>query len=529
MMKYMKQINIPALPAFGETEFFENRENERSAVVMIPHADSHAFSEYCRLFESCGWEQKEDRRTDTHLYASYTDGENALFINYFPTVRELSVVTETGCGYFSYSDRPQSTAASAEITQLELEDFGMSYVIRLSDGRFIVIDGGRDFVPDRNRLYGCLKDQSVHEKPIIAAWILTHPHPDHFHLFVGFMEDHADDVVIEKFIFNFPECTDLAHYPSLADKDPRFDYDNSAPIFIPKMLEQMKKTGAPVYTAHTGQIYPIGDAVCEVLASMDDTIHSSNNINASSLVIRMELAGQVILWAADAPFSVSKLPEKYAGYLKADILQVPHHGFQSGTAESEIRSYKLIGPKVCLLPVSDYNAYTIFCTHKESTRFLMTKAGIGELITGTPTRTISLPYTPPPYAARELECSYLSGLDRCGATAWIFTELNTAVADDFRFTILNTTTFKTTVWIELFFEDPARNIRFIKTEVPGNAMRRISVTGDSVVPDALHFNWLSLKAQGIPENAPFAARFTCESPIVVSHRTHQASYHSPNR
>lgn len=525
----MRKINIPAIPAFGETDFFQNRENERSTVVMIPHADSAAFSEYCRLLEACGWVRKEDRRTDMHLYASYTDGENAFFLNYFSAVRELSIVTETHCGYFSYSDRPQNTAATAQITQLELEDFGMSYVIRISDGRFIVIDGGRDFMPDRSRLYRCLKEQSVHEKPIIAAWILTHPHPDHFHLFVGFMEDHAEDVVIEKFIFNFPECTDFAHYPSLADRDSRFDYDNSAPIFIPRMLKQMEKTGAPVYTAHTGQTYRIGDAVCEILACMDDTIHLSNNINASSLVIRMELAGQVILWAADAPFSISKLPEKYADKLKADILQVPHHGFQSGTAESEIRSYKLIRPKVCLLPVSDYNAYTVFCTYRESTRFLMTKAGIDELITGTPTRTISLPYTPPPYAGRELERSYLAGLDRCGATAWIFTELDTAVADDFRFTILNTTTFKTTVWIELFFEDPARNVRFIKTEVPGNAMRTISIAGDSVVPDALHFNWLSLKVQGIPQNAPFSARFTCEVPIVVSHQTHRASYHAPNR
>ena len=522
----MKKINIPA---FGETEYFESRENAHSTVVTFPHADSSAFSEYCKLFGSCGWERKEYRRTDTHLYAAYSDGENALFLNYFSAVRELSVVMETDCGYFSYSDRPRSTAATPEITQLELEDFGMSYAVRLSDGRFLVIDGGRDFVTDRQRLYRHLKDRSVHEKPVIAAWILTHPHPDHFHLFVGFLEDHADDVVLEKCIFNFPECGDFAHYPALADKDARFDYDNSAPVFIPKMQEQINRAGASVYTAHTGQIYPIGDAVCEILASMDDTIHLSNNINAASLVIRMELAGQVILWAADAPFSISKLPEKYGDYLQADILQVPHHGFQSGSAESEIRSYKLIRPKVCLLPVSDYNAYTIFCTYKESTRFLMTKAGIGELITGTPTRTIPLPYTPPPYAVKELERKYLSGLDRCGATAWIFTELHTEVAEDFRFTLLNTTTFKTTVWIELFFEDPARNVRFIKTEVPGNAMRKISIAGDCVDPDALHFNWLSLKVQGIPENASFSARFTCDVPIVVSHQTHRAAYYSPNR
>lgn len=522
----MKNIHIPA---FGETEFFENRENENSIAVAIPNADLQAFSKYCKLLDECGFERKEERQTDTHLYAAYADGENALFLNCFNATNELYIVKEEHCRYFSYSDRMQSTVTTAEITQSELEDFGMSYVVRISDGRFIIFDGGRNFETDRDRLYRCLKERSVHEKPRIAAWILTHPHPDHFHLFVGFMDRYADDVVIEKFLFNFPVCTDFTHYPSLADTDSRFDYDTSAPAYIPRMLAHMEKTGAPIFTAHTGQTYRIGDAVCEILACMDDTIHLSGNINAISLVIRMELAGQVILWASDASFSLTKLPEKYAGHLKADILQVPHHGFQSGTTESEIRGYELIKPKVCLLPVSDYNAYTVFCTYRESTRYLMTKSGIEELITGTPARTITLPYTPPPYAKKELERKYLTGLDHCGATAWIFTGLDTAIAEDFRFTLLNTTNFKTTVWIELFFEDPAKNTRFIKAVIPALSMRNISIVGEDVDPDALPFNWLSLKLQGIPENAPFSARFLSDVPIVVSHKNHRASYSSPNR
>ena len=67
-----------------------------------------------------------------------------------------------------------------------------------------------------------------------------------------------------------------------------------------------------------------------------------------------------MLWTNDAAFSHAKLPERYGEYLKADILQIPHHGFQSGSAEAEISGYDLIRPRVCLLPVSDYCAYT-FC------------------------------------------------------------------------------------------------------------------------------------------------------------------------
>ena len=56
-----------------------------------------------------------------------------------------------------------------QITQLEQEDYGMSYVIRLSDGRFIVIDGGNNFEPDIDRLMNCLKAGSNSEKPVIAS------------------------------------------------------------------------------------------------------------------------------------------------------------------------------------------------------------------------------------------------------------------------------------------------------------------------------------------------------------------------
>lgn len=64
----------------------------------------------------------------------------------------------------------------------------MSYVIRLTDGRFIVIDGGREFEPDSERLYQCLKNGSSGQNPVIAAWIMTHPHSDHFHCFIEFMD-----------------------------------------------------------------------------------------------------------------------------------------------------------------------------------------------------------------------------------------------------------------------------------------------------------------------------------------------------
>ncbi len=518
----MKALDIPA---FGEADFTKHRENATATVVTVPNADEAAFAAYGTYFLENGFLQKERYTQGTHHFAAYQKDTCGIFLNYYGATRELRIVAEENCLYFAYADAALPKSVAPQITQVTLEDFGLSYVIRLSDGRFIVIDGGCNFEPDQDRLLNCLMEGANGEKPVIAAWLMSHPHGDHFHCFIGFMERYADRVTVEKFMLNFPEADDLAHYPKLANKDPRF-VDSSGVTNIPRMLALMQKTCAPIYMVHTGQRYQIGDAACEVLASIDDTIHLSDNINATSVVLRMELGGQVILWATDASFSIAKLPERYGSYLKADILQVPHHGFQSGTAEGEIAGYDLIKPQVCFLPVSDYNAYTAFCIHKKGTGHLMYNCDVAEMITGSEQRTITLPYEATPHGRAELRRKCEKGLDDGGARTWVFSELSTANADDFVFSLLNTTHAAATVWIELYFEDASRKIRHIKTTIKPGSLKKLCIIGDEVDSESLYFNWLSLKKQGIPENADFAVRFISDIPIVASHKIHQATYHS---
>ena len=516
------------LPAFGETKFFENRENENTRVWVIEDAASDLFDRYCALLSAEGYEQKEAYEHEARRYAAYLNAEGeGVFLNDYRSNGELTLVREEKTVYFSYSDISRSCVAKpSQITQVHLEDFGMSYVVRLSDGRFIIFDGGCNFEPDQDRLFQCLKDGSPEdEKPVIAAWIMTHPHSDHYFCFFGFMERYGDQVVIEKFLFNFPEYDDLEHYPKL--KTPELmEKGTAAFINIPKFLALVEKTGAPVYTPRSGQRYQIGNAACEILACMDDTLHTSKKINAISLVIRMELEGQVILWATDASFSFARMPGRYGSYLKSDILQIPHHGFQCGDADAEVAGYDLVCPKVCLLPVSDANAYTIFCTFKEGTRHIMRNVDVEEIITGTKQRTITLPYTAPAYAKRELEEKFMQGRENSGARVWIFSDLFTGCPEDFVFTILNATIHPTVVFMDLYFEDRAHTVLNIRAEVDGYSVKALSVIGDEVNGDWEWLDRYSLKAKGIPENSRFAVRFRSEKPLVVTHKSHAASYHS---
>lgn len=486
------------------------------------------FQCHCARLEDSGFATEIRTTADGRCFCAYRRGQDGVFLNYYPATGEITAVVEENSPYFSFTDTSHHHNVLPQITQLHLEDFGMSYVIRLSDGRFLVIDGGRELIPDADRLMACLQESAQEKKTVIAAWIFTHPHPDHYYCFFSFLERHRERVEIQKIFLNFPEADALEYYPKLVSPRSR-EAGITVNAQMLRLQETIRELNVPVYYPHTGQVYRMGDATLEILASMDDTVGLSENINAASLVIRMELGGQITLWATDASFEAARLPQRYGNYLKADILQVPHHGFGIGAPAANIAGYQLIAPQVCLLPVSDFNAFTAFCAFKACTQYLMTKCDVKEMITGETTRTLTLPYTPDPQGAEQLRSRYDAGQENAGARTWVFTELNTAKSEDFVFTVLNGTHVNAEISIELFFANGLKTIRFIKATVLPLRIRTICITDpNDVERDAAYYNPWSIDKNEIPAASPFAVRFMSNIPVVISHKDHRDSYHTSN-
>ena len=127
------------IPAFGEQRFSDHRENAASRVVLMENADSGAFDAYASLLEENGYRRMEAYAQGGHRFAAYFDGERGMFLNEYAAIGRLTIVEEEPCCYFAYEDVCAKASVPAQITQVSLEDFGMSYVIRLTDGRFIVL------------------------------------------------------------------------------------------------------------------------------------------------------------------------------------------------------------------------------------------------------------------------------------------------------------------------------------------------------------------------------------------------------
>ena len=146
------------LPKYKDLTITENRENESSCVFFMSEASADVVDFYKIFAKESGYEQKEARVEDNHQFFAYFNGRDGIYINWFSAVSELYIVHETNTLYFSKELKATDKSVVPQITQVKLEDYGMSYAIRLSDGRFIVIDGGREFLPDAERLYKCLKN-----------------------------------------------------------------------------------------------------------------------------------------------------------------------------------------------------------------------------------------------------------------------------------------------------------------------------------------------------------------------------------
>ena len=354
-----------------------------------------AYSAGVEAFLLAGFSVKEEYNMGPMKFSALEKAGDATFISYFKDEEVLFLVTEPNTGYFAYSDKKREVKTTASLTQLDLSDFGLSYLIRLPDGRFIVIDGGFIYDVDSDNLLKRMKERAGGEDIVIAAWIMTHAHQDHYRCFISFMEKYSDEVTVEKFIYNFPDASEDEYEPWPALKN------DDEVAFLKRFYALVEKTGAPVYRAHTGQIYNVGDAKIEMLGTPDDNENVPvRGFNYVSLVMKMTLAGQVILFAGDRQFQHSMLVDLWKDYLKCDIMQIPHHGFHGGT----MRFYEYADARVYFAPTLHLDCYEKILKNYDFNLHVWFDREPDDYITGSfGDVTVDLPYFPAPERKLQLK------------------------------------------------------------------------------------------------------------------------------
>lgn len=502
-------MNIPEIK-FGQ-KIYSEHEGKGSYVHSYKEVCEDSFEAYIKEIPLLGYELYEEHTLGINSFCTFRKDNDAIFACYYPNIKEMRIVTEPDSNFFDFKDIGGRRKVKMLITQIDLEDYGMSYVLRLIDGRFIIIDGGREWYPEAEKLMNVLKEQNILEKPVIAAWIFTHPHCDHYRAFYPFAEKYINDVIIEKFLYNFPEATDEEAMCEREREAPMWDREF---LLLPKLDELVDSLGIPVYRMHTGQIYRFGDLKFEILSSPDDAFFKpfSNfgGFNVISVVMKMTFEGQVTLWNADAELSHAKLADRWGKYLKCDIFQITHHGFQGG----DIKVNHFADPKVCFLPVEEVNAYQYIDYYFDTDLDLFYNLNVEEILVGTGKNiTIELPYAPSPNAKKLLLDQIERNRRSLGAKTWFFDGIT---KDNCDFTFINTSGKAATIYADLLFEAPNRTVKSVKIITDGARSKRNLLDPKDADPSALFFNRQSLKFMGMPEASEFSVRFMSDKPIVIT-------------
>ncbi|MGM9642631.1 MAG: MBL fold metallo-hydrolase [Eubacteriales bacterium] len=215
---------------------------------------------------------------------------------------------------------------------------GMSYVLQLTDGSYVVWDGG--WASDAADLYLYLKQNAPNgSTPHIRVWILTHAHGDHQGCMLEFAESYADGIKLDYIGVNIP--------PIYSDNEGASIYSNGK---LQKALAQFK--GAQALKLHSGMLLDLPGADVEVLLTHEDlgvmNLHSEKR-NDQSVVTRIIAETDKVLLPGDAEIVAGDyLVARWGDYLKSNYLQVAHHGSKNNPTCLDF--YKVSAPSYCFFP-----------------------------------------------------------------------------------------------------------------------------------------------------------------------------------
>lgn len=371
----------------------------RMYIMRDTNADE--FKAYDADLVADGYQKYTENQIGDNLYATYTSADGKYVLNTVYTAYEkrarLIIEPMSKTDLPPIIDEYKDICGPVTVTQVGLEylydagkeisefQIGMLYIIRLRDGRFIVIDGGFDRDRGVDLFLTNIRALAPDPKNItIAAWIFTHSHGDHVGMFrrLSKLDGAKRSLSIERFVFNFPS---ESQYTAMKEGYPSSLYTalNAFP-------------NAKRIKVHPGQVFRMGGAEIEFYSTIELIAPADCDTgNTVSAVFSVTAEGQKIMFLGDSSAKMtSTIVSCYGDALKSDIVQVAHHGAPGGSVEL----YQHIDMKVALWPLGVWDYYNFGGHGRKSeswNRYFYTSLNMKEIIlAGHSVRTITLPYEP---------------------------------------------------------------------------------------------------------------------------------------
>ena len=348
----------PAYEGVGAEELVYSLDDYKSYYVYEHGAGEKDYHDYCDKLVREGFALYSSNKSNGNLFATYTDGDNIVnvaFVSYKDVdkyvVRDVSYVV-ISVDSVRNSTLPCKAEPYEKITTVQVTTNGIGFIIRLEDGRFLVVDGHVGADEQVDLIYEELCRLNVRGgNPVVAAWMFSHAHGDHVGAFIGMLGRYSDRIEVQRVIHNFPGESLYMPYKNHMEGVPNREGEwmTKRSREIHRLMKENMPNGR--YTiAHVGQIFEYPGVKLEIVMTSEHLYNKQMiDTNMSSVVYLFTMPGGKMLALGDAVDAASKTIRKIHGKdLKCDLVILAHHAVNGGDEEM----YYNTGAKAALWPSS---------------------------------------------------------------------------------------------------------------------------------------------------------------------------------
>lgn len=346
----------------ADVSFFP--ESETSRLQVVSNTNSEEFAAYGKLLEKHGYQNTFVNDINGNLFAEYKKEESLIYAYFNPCVNEARVIVDTASmpvKDFGYSYTPKAGEESTFYQYALVYDpagngggkysdgkhtnSGTFCIIHLADNSVILIDGGYSVQATPEISAGVMQflreitGIQAPEKVRVASIFISHGHNDHKGNIMNLVYNHADELIIERAMYNFPSVA----FPGGGG----VPFAEFGKVFVEKF------PNVKFIKPHTGEKFMLADLQIEVVTTHEDRVNPETgksdllDYNATSTVLKLTFGQHTFMaladWGGNWTCAIhenemaayrgeeAKLLGMYRDekgdypFLKADVVQVAHH------------------------------------------------------------------------------------------------------------------------------------------------------------------------------------------------------------